>query len=61
MGVFDIRRKRRLPKGDSGNASLEEIQDLRAEVPDINTELADLDRAISQAEKQWNKRCQCWE
>lgn len=55
MGIFDQRRKTRRPQGDSNGSALDQLQDLSAEVPEVEDTLARIDQALKK-----KSPCGCW-
>ena len=60
MGVFDRHKKRQPPNGSGDNGGLDQLQDLREEVPDIEDTLDRLDRAIVAPLEKESRGCGCF-
>jgi hypothetical protein len=58
MGIFDKQVRRRPPKGNEGGLDLEDLGDVREEVPEVTDALANIQHALDSEMTQGG--CGCW-
>lgn len=58
MPIFDRRNMRRTPKGNESGLELDELSEIRDQVPEIDSTLDRLDQALASPMEEGG--CGCW-
>lgn len=61
MGLFDNRKARRPSGGGESDSTMDQLADVRAEVPDIDDTLERVERGITEPMEELRRGgCACW-
>jgi len=62
MSILDRRRRQNPPAGDTGDSALDQLTDVREEVPEVDDAVDALNRALTEPVTQERsfRGCSCW-